>query len=66
MELYRCDITLHDYLFFATTERGKVAETGPFIHNYALTYALGWAIAPWRNEVQKPHYREDLAQGDYC
>jgi CRISPR-associated protein Csc1 len=62
MELYRCDITLQDYLFFATTERGKVAETGPFIHNYALTYALGWAISPWRNEEQKPHYREELAQ----
>jgi len=62
MELYRCDIVLHDYLFFATTERGKVAETGPFIHNYALTYALGWAISPWRNEEQKPHYREELAQ----
>lgn len=62
MELYRCDITLHDYLFFATTERGKVAETGPFIHNYALTYALGWAISPWHNEVQKPHYHEELVQ----
>jgi CRISPR-associated protein Csc1 len=62
MNLYRCDLTLHDYLFFATTERGKVAETGPFIHNYALTYALGWATSPWRNEVQKPHYREELAQ----
>lgn len=61
MELYRCDITLHDYLFFATTERGKVAETGPFIHNYALTYALGWATSPWHNEIQKPHYREELA-----
>lgn len=61
MELYRCNITLHDYLFFATTERGKVAETGPFIHNYALTYALGWANSPWRNEEQKPHYREELA-----
>jgi CRISPR-associated protein Csc1 len=62
MEVYRCDLTLHDYLFFATTERGKVAETGPFIHNYALTYALGWALSPWHNEVQKPHYREELAQ----
>jgi CRISPR-associated protein Csc1 len=62
MELYRCDIILHDYLFFATTERGKVAETGPFIHNYALTYALSWAISPWHNEEQKPHYREELAQ----
>jgi hypothetical protein len=62
MELYRCDVTLHDYLFFATTERGKVAETGPFLHNYALTYALGWANSPWRNEEQQPHYREELAK----
>jgi CRISPR-associated protein Csc1 len=62
MQVYRCDLNLHDYLFFATTERGKVAETGPFLHNYALTYALGWATSPWHNEVQKPHYREELAQ----
>lgn len=62
MELYRCDLVLHDYLFFATTERGKVAETGPFIHNYALTYAFGWAVSPWHNEVQQPHYREELAK----
>ena len=65
MQLYRCDSTLHDYLFFATTERGKAAETGPFIHNYTLTYALGWASSPWRNDVQKPHYREELAQVGY-
>lgn len=62
MQVYRCDLSLHDYLFFATTERGKVAETGPFLHNYALTYALGWATSPWHNEIQKPHYREELAQ----
>ncbi|MEO9028827.1 MAG: type I-D CRISPR-associated protein Cas5/Csc1 [Ktedonobacteraceae bacterium] len=62
MQIYRCDLVFHDYLFFATTERGKVAETGPFIHNYALTYALGWATAPWYNEIQQPHYREQLAR----
>lgn len=61
MQVYRCDLIFHDYLFFATTERGKVAETGPFLHNYALTYALGWASSPWHNEVQKPRYREELA-----
>ena len=61
MHLYRCDLTLHDYLFFATTERGKVAETGQFIHNYALAYALGWARSPWRNQVQQPHYPEEMA-----
>ncbi|MGZ6368263.1 MAG: type I-D CRISPR-associated protein Cas5/Csc1 [Ktedonobacteraceae bacterium] len=66
MQVYCCDLTLHDYLFFATTERGKVAETGPFLHNYALTYALGWATSPWHNEVQKPHYREELAQVERC
>ena len=63
MLVYRCDIAMHDYLFFATTERGKVAETGPFIHNYALTYAFGWASSPWRNEEQQPHYREELLAG---
>lgn len=61
MHVYRCDLTLHDYLFFATTERGKIAESGPFIHNYALTYALGLANSPWRNEVQQAHYPEELA-----
>ncbi len=39
MELYRCDLTLHDYLFFATTERGKVAETGP------ISRLPGWYAA---------------------
>ena len=63
MLVYRCDIAMHDYLFFATTERGKVAETGPFIHNYALTYAFGWASSPWHNEEQQPHYREELLAG---
>jgi CRISPR-associated protein Csc1 len=62
MELYRVDLILQDYLFFATTERGKVAETGPFIHNYALTYALGWAVSPWHNDTQKPRYREELRE----
>lgn len=61
MKLYRCNLTVQDYLFFATTERGKVAETGPFIHNYALTYSIGWAVSLWHNEVQKPNYREELA-----
>lgn len=62
MQVYRCDLIFHDYLYFATTERGKVAETGPFLHNYALTYALGWATSPWYHEVQQPHYREELAR----
>jgi CRISPR-associated protein Csc1 len=58
--VYRCDLTLHDYLFFASTERGKVAETSPFVHNYALTYALGWASTQWYNAQQKARYRDEL------
>ncbi len=58
--IYRCDLSLHDYLFFASTERGKVAETSPFVHNYALTYALGWAQVVWYNGQQKAHYPTDL------
>ena len=58
--IYRCDLTLHDYLFFASTERGKVAETSPFVHNYALTYALNWVQIAWHNEQQRARYQEDL------
>jgi CRISPR-associated protein Csc1 len=58
--VYRCDLTLHDYLFFASIERGKVAETSPFVHNYALTYALGWASTLWYNAQQKARYRDEL------
>jgi CRISPR-associated protein Csc1 len=58
--IYRCDLTLHDYLFFASTERGKVAETSPFVHNYALTYALSWVQTAWHNEQQKARYHVDL------
>ncbi len=58
--VYRCDFTLHDYLFFASTEKGKVAETSPFVHNYALTYALGWAPVVWYNGQQKARYTSDL------
>ncbi len=58
--IYCCDLTLHDYLFFASTERGKLAETGPFVHTYALTYALNWVQSAWHNEQQRARYREDL------
>lgn len=51
----------HDYLWFSSTEIGKVSTALPVIHNYALTYALSAFsyAAYWGNT---PHYREDLAQ----
>lgn len=39
--LYRCTLELHDSLYFATREIGRLYETEPVLHNYALCYALG-------------------------
>jgi CRISPR-associated protein Csc1 len=61
MQIYRGTLELLDYVFFATVERGKVYESGAFIHNYALAYALRLAQAPYAHSVQEPHYAEELA-----
>jgi len=61
MDVYRGKLELLDYVFFATVERGKVYETGAFIHNYALAYALRLASAPYGHTVQEPHYEEELS-----
>ncbi len=61
MDIYRGRIDLLDYVFFATVERGKVYETGAFIHNYALAYALRLAAAPYAHRQQKPNYASELA-----
>jgi CRISPR-associated protein Csc1 len=41
MHIYRCTIELHDSLYYATREIGRLYETEPILHNYALCYALG-------------------------
>ncbi len=62
MQIYRGRLKLLDYLFYATVERGKIYETGAFIHNYALSYALGLATAvPYAHLRQTPHYAEELS-----
>lgn len=60
MEVYRGELELLDYVFFATMERGKVYETGAFIHNYALAYAFRLASAPYSHVIQEPHYEDEL------
>jgi len=60
MQVLRCQLTLHEPLFFATREVGRLYETGRYLHNYALTYAFGLAQAPYFNPVQGPRYAEDL------
>lgn len=39
--IYRCKIELHDNLYLATREIGRLYETEPVLHNYALCYSLG-------------------------
>jgi CRISPR-associated protein Csc1 len=39
--IYRCILELHDSMYFATREIGRLYETEPILHNYALCYALG-------------------------
>lgn len=39
--IYRCTLELHDSLYFATREIGRLYETEPILHNYGLCYALG-------------------------
>ncbi len=61
MQIYRGNLELLDYVFFATVERGKVYESGAFIHNYALAYALKLAHTPYTHLVQEPGYATELA-----
>ncbi|MCI0396693.1 MAG: type I-D CRISPR-associated protein Cas5/Csc1 [Chloroflexi bacterium] len=60
MYLYLGTLTLHENLFYATREIGRLYETGRYLHNYALTYALELAVAPYFHAEQMPRYAEQL------
>ncbi len=60
MRVYLCRLVLHENLYYATREVGRLYETERCIHNYALTYALGLATAPYFHAQQVPQYREEL------
>jgi len=57
----QCDLELHDSLYFASREIGRLYETERVIHNYALCYALGLVASPYFIRQQTPTYRQDLA-----
>jgi CRISPR-associated protein Csc1 len=57
---YKIKLECEDYLFFASSEKGKVAETAPLLHNYALAFALGLVSSPYYYENQAPQYKELL------
>jgi CRISPR-associated protein Csc1 len=60
MYITTCQITLHENLFYATREIGRLYETGRYLHNYGLTYALEFVVAPYFNATALPRYAEDL------
>jgi CRISPR-associated protein Csc1 len=60
MFLTRCQLTLHDMLFYATREMGRLYETGEYLHNYGLTYALGLVPTAYFQAVQVPRYAGHL------
>lgn len=61
MRIALCRMTLHEPLFFATREIGRLYETGRYLHNYALAYALRLVQAPYFTAEQVPSYGADLA-----
>jgi len=60
MFVTRCQLKLHDTLFYATREMGRLYETGKYLHNYGLTYALGLVCSPYFSREQVPTYADDL------
>jgi CRISPR-associated protein Csc1 len=53
--IYRCELELHDYLYFATREIGRLYETEAVLHNYALCYALGLIDNPqYKTTIDNP------------
>jgi CRISPR-associated protein Csc1 len=61
MRILECEIELHDFVYFATREIGRLYETEALIHNYALCYALGLVVSPYFTRQQVPQYQEDLS-----
>src|SRR5881275_928228 len=58
-----CHLKLHDTLFYASREMGRLYETERYLHNYGLSYALGSALGlrrPYFNARQVPDYQPDL------
>jgi CRISPR-associated protein Csc1 len=63
-KVYRCTLELHDSLYFATREIGRLYETEPILHNYALAYVLGFVDSDrYQTTVPEEHaYRYFCAE----
>ncbi|GAB4212831.1 MAG: hypothetical protein OHK0022_49170 [Roseiflexaceae bacterium] len=57
--LYRCVFELMEPVFFSSREIGNYYQTEPLFGNYALAYAFGLCVSPYRNPGQVA-YKQDL------
>jgi CRISPR-associated protein Csc1 len=65
MLILRCRLVLHDSLYYATREMGTLYETGHYLHNYALSYALfndRLIRVPYFASGYRPSYPADLGK----
>lgn len=65
MYITTCQLILHDNLFYASREMGRLYETERYLHNYGLSYALGAALnlrRPYFNATQTPDYHPELSR----
>ncbi|NJM74816.1 MAG: type I-D CRISPR-associated protein Cas5/Csc1 [Acaryochloridaceae cyanobacterium RU_4_10] len=56
MLVYKCELVLLENTFFSSREINDLYMTEPLIGNYALTYALHLAQAPYRNTGEIYYY----------
>ena len=65
MLLLRCMLTLQENVYYATREMGTLYETGQYLHNYALSYALfsdTYIQGAYFCNSYRPTYAVDLAR----
>lgn len=63
MQILRCTLTIQESLYYATREMGTLYETGRYLHNYALSYALfndSRVQVPYFCVSYRPAYAADL------
>lgn len=65
MYVLRCTLTIHESLYYATREMGTLYETGQYLHNYALSYALfndSLVQVSYFCNTYRPSYTADLGK----
>ncbi|WGI17877.1 type I-D CRISPR-associated protein Cas5/Csc1 [Methanonatronarchaeum sp. AMET-Sl] len=59
MKAYRLEIETEGFIRFASREVGRLVDTGDFISNTSLYYALGLVNSPYIDTLKKPTYIKD-------